>query len=92
MMMHEVKLEGSNTAILGGIKHVNNKGGAIGPLLRKAIGKGVLTPECMVTVTRDGRQVFLPCKAKTFSGYTISETDRGLVRKKFVPYESPHWE
>ena len=92
MTVHEVKLEGNNTAVLGDIKHVNNKGGVIGPLLRKAISKGVLTPECTVRVTRDGQQVFLPCKAKAFSEYTLSETDKGLIRKKFVPYENPHWE
>ena len=92
MTVHEVKLEGSNSATLGDIQHTNNKGGVIGPLLRKAISKGVLTPECMVKVTRVGKQVFLPCKAKVYSDYTLSETDQGFVRKKFVPYENPHWE
>ena len=91
MIVYVVKLEGSNTAILGDLKYVNNKGGVIGPLLRKAITKGYLTPECMVSVTRDDKEVFAVCKAKVFSDYTVSETDRGLQRKKFVPYDDPHW-
>jgi hypothetical protein len=91
MIKHTVKLTGCYKASLGSLEYVNKKGSPIGPLLRKAIKAGTLKSDDMVEVTRDGKRAFLPCKASVFSDYTVTDTDKGIVRKKYVPYENPHW-
>lgn len=86
-MTHVVTLTGSCTATYKHLSYTNKSRGVIGPLLRKAIEEGLMTEEDMVVVHRDGTAVFLPCKVKAFSAYTIKETDAGLQRKKYVPFD-----
>ena len=87
--VHQITLEGCDTARMGDLSYTSSKGGVIGPLVRKAVREGVLTEDCMVAVYRNGNTAFLPCKASVFSTKSLKEDDLGLRHIKYKPYEGP---